>query len=65
MKLVVLNEDGTHRNVTQEDLKEYHPKCHSCHNQKGVHGKIGQEVVFCKVWDKMVDKTGYCNHFTN
>ena len=62
MKLVVINEDGTHKEPSYEDLKEHHPRCRHCFNQRGVHGKIGKDMVFCKVWDKMVDKNGYCSN---
>lgn len=64
MKLVVINEDGTHKEPSHENLKEYHPKCSTCKNTKGVHGQIGKEVVFCRVWDEIVQKTGYCNNHT-
>ena len=63
-KIVLVENDGTNRDATYEDLKQHHPKCYECSLQKGVHGKIGQEVVFCKIWDLTVDKNGYCNSFT-
>lgn len=52
------------RTATLDDLKENHPKCSECSHRKGVHGEIGREVVFCRVWNKTVDMTGYCSNFT-
>lgn len=64
MKLIVINEDDTHRHVTFDDIKELHPKCSECGHRKGVHGQMGKEVVFCRVWNKTVEMTGYCSNFT-
>lgn len=43
------------------DFITHHPKCETCQNTKGIHGKLGNEQIFCKWWNKSVEKDGYCH----
>jgi len=62
-KIVVLNSDGSTRDISHEDLKEYHPKCSDCGNSKGIHGRQGDTSTFCRVWNRPVPKDSYCSNY--
>ena len=46
------------------DLLNYHPKCGTCGNGKGIHGHEGKTKLFCQWAHKPVELEGYCSNHT-